>query len=111
EDRPDQLPADDHAGRQPLRHQGGRAEVPGPARTDAEPLLRELSPLKRARSNGRGQAATQPALRASATAASWECTSSLVRIALICERTVASDTYSRRAMSSADMPSISRAST
>ena len=42
EDRADQLPADDDGGREPLRFQGPRFEVPGPAGPDPEPVLREL---------------------------------------------------------------------
>ena len=47
EDRPDQLHADDHAGRPAVRQGRHRLEVPGPAGPDAEPLLREL-PLRAA---------------------------------------------------------------
>ena len=42
EDRPVELHADDHAGRAAVRQGRPGVEVPGPARADAEPLLREL---------------------------------------------------------------------
>ena len=47
EDRADLVPADDDAGRAPLRKWGGRVEVSGPARADAQSVLPELPrPLK-----------------------------------------------------------------
>ena len=49
EDRADQLPADDHAGRRALRRRVAEVEVPGPAGADAESVLGELRRLSRAR--------------------------------------------------------------
>ena len=52
-----------------------------------------------------------PARRAIATAASWEFTPSLSKMALICDRTVEIDTKAAFAMSSAQLPSMSSDST